>query len=418
MDKQPNKPKVENTYYSDNPFMSNNNRTDLFQQSISTNSINYPFYEAKTSSNNQDTNKMHNPFIFGPFQNNINLNSIQSHLFNRIPDPVNNNAGAFNLGRSNFETSNINPLTDFSSGEQNGNDHSNRINRSLPEQMLTQKGFTFKDSNFPNKKPATLFNSMFQNDLKQGCGFSGNSFAISEVKNYHVCQLDMNNFKIDKDDVLDIYKFICEELVCCFCNDIVYKPKKCQTCDKLFCGPCIDEWKKKDTFCPYKCNKLQVIEPGRTIINILNKIELHCRLCSSVISYEQYTSHLKTCEMNEFSCKGIGCNYKNIKSEIEKHVETCELLTFSCEFCNQQILRKNKEFHKTNECPDYVINCKCKTSMKRKDLLSHSREECVNKIIAEYEVKVSNLENEIKSLKRGNTNEIVQGSKIETNMMN
>ena len=212
--------------------------------------------------------------------------------------------------------------------------------------------------------------------------------------------IDSDILKIDIEDVVPSFKFAAEDFICLICKNIVNEPKKCSSCDKLFCNNCItDGSKKSHNQCPMKCGGTRIDQPGRTILNILSKIEFKCRLCAKITTYEKYSKHLNECENREYKCSGNGCNYKNNLSKMYEHFFKCEYVTQKCILCSIQVLVKDKDNH-INTCEGKIINCKfCSINLKKKELVYHSREKCFSLVVSNYQTKIKGLEKEIEILK-------------------
>ena len=67
--------------------------------------------------------------------------------------------------------------------------------------------------------------------------------------------------------------------VCLQCLDVVIQPKKCKSCEKLFCSKCIDKWTKLDVKhgCP-NCRSVPFKEAkvSRFELESLNELEFKC----------------------------------------------------------------------------------------------------------------------------------------------
>ena len=97
---------------------------------------------------------------------------------------------------------------------------------------------------------------------------------------------------------------------CSNCHHSLEKPFNCLQCDELFCMKCVYEINNKEKnngkegCCPI-CKACPFIFKFNAALNdILNKIEIKCKICGEYIKKKNYQSHLKECK----SYKCIFCN--------------------------------------------------------------------------------------------------------------
>ena len=66
--------------------------------------------------------------------------------------------------------------------------------------------------------------------------------------------MGISDDKIDKKSIEALgEKF--KDLTCTICAELVEKPQQCKNCLHLYCKRCIEEWKKKQNKCPFKCRE-------------------------------------------------------------------------------------------------------------------------------------------------------------------
>ena len=126
----------------------------------------------------------------------------------------------------------------------------------------------------------------------------------------------MNKYELEKYIIKDaFYESIKEELTCSICQSIKVKPVMCTQCQNSFCSSCLDNWNKKSTECPYKCNNPQYTK-CIIINNLLSKLNFKCKNdCGKNIPYDMLENHYESeCKKIDFKqkYKELTIKYKEI----------------------------------------------------------------------------------------------------------
>lgn len=68
-----------------------------------------------------------------------------------------------------------------------------------------------------------------------------------------------------------------ENLDCCICRDILWKPIACHLCETPFCSPCMDQWLAKNpSKCPYQCETYSERKCPPFIAKLLSQLQITC----------------------------------------------------------------------------------------------------------------------------------------------
>lgn len=99
----------------------------------------------------------------------------------------------------------------------------------------------------------------------------------------------MDNFGYDKDRFPNLQG---EMFDCIICSCVVKAAKECSGCGNLFCGTCIDEWKKKNSTCPNRCNGAISPMASRALIGIYNDLDITCSVgCNKTVKLSDIAKH-------------------------------------------------------------------------------------------------------------------------------
>lgn len=143
---------------------------------------------------------------------------------------------------------------------------------------------------------------------------------------------------------------ISSSVVCVICEMIVFKPKQCSSCQNVFCETCINKWMLKDSKCPYKCQASAIVEPGRIVKNIIEKIEFKCANCKTGIPYESYMAHIKICKKEEYVNCPL-CLSKNITTKKKVTQFEDNIL----QKVNGNLISENKKLKEQLKCLESVM---------------------------------------------------------------
>ncbi|UJR11011.1 hypothetical protein I4U23_015195 [Adineta vaga] len=100
------------------------------------------------------------------------------------------------------------------------------------------------------------------------------------------------------------------ELLCSICQNVLWKPVACITCENAFCSKCIHMWIERldvscQTTCPFKCNFNKKRAPP--ILNsLLSKLKIYCVYrdngCQQILNYDVLENHQQTCDYKDIVC--------------------------------------------------------------------------------------------------------------------
>lgn len=87
---------------------------------------------------------------------------------------------------------------------------------------------------------------------------------------------------------------------CVICSDIVIQPKMCNTCDHIFCGPCIAHWTASNKYCPFKCSgkeAMKVVELPNSVKKLYGNLKVICSRegCEEVLPLKDLCYHEMDC---------------------------------------------------------------------------------------------------------------------------
>lgn len=167
--------------------------------------------------------------------------------------------------------------------------------------------------------------------------------------------------KISIDDVSNPRDILLlTSLECPIDNSISLKPVLCKKCETVYCTDCIEEWKKKSSNCPMRCNPIELIEIDKTVLKTqIDKIKVYCPNvnygCLEKINFADYIYHKNTCEY-----KKISCNYCKVEVPgkfISEHLfGECTSYQIECSFCQskQNLITYQSHF---NHCLETIELC-------------------------------------------------------------
>jgi len=180
--------------------------------------------------------------------------------------------------------------------------------------------------------------------------FTYKSFEIIPLSNFNEVM------DIIEDFVFDDNKDLAKEVICTICQNIVYDPCSCNTCQNIFCKKCIDQWIKNSHRCPMRCNQsgfFRSQEIPKITKNIINKIKLKCikysEGCNEPVSYENFFKHLKSCKYIRFKCEY--CEFEGSQEKSIEHSKNCAKSYRECLGCKAKYKKKEFDiFHLKDAC--------------------------------------------------------------------
>lgn len=101
------------------------------------------------------------------------------------------------------------------------------------------------------------------------------------------------------------------ELLCSICQNVLWKPVACATCENSFCVSCLRTWTNKQKLsgnaaCPFNC-KLKEKRAPPILNSFLSKLQIRCAYapngCRETVSYDALEKHEQTCSFEKTPCQ-------------------------------------------------------------------------------------------------------------------
>ncbi|CAF1011521.1 unnamed protein product [Adineta steineri] len=175
----------------------------------------------------------------------------------------------------------------------------------------------------------------------------------------------MDEGNIDRGRIVNS-ELVPEEYFCPICQDLLWKPRSCASCQHLFCEKCLRMWSENPVNrekCPFRCQPFEERRCPPYVQSLLSRLNIHCRNasfgCTAILSYDKLELHEKS---------------------------QCQYLTQRCSDCDQLVLlSKFNEHQQTTElCVPQPIKCTiCQTYFPKALLQNHFYQCC--------EMKINNL---------------------------
>ena len=186
------------------------------------------------------------------------------------------------------------------------------------------------------------------------------------------------------------FKILGDNIICSICQELLYDPVQCESCQNCFCKECITQWIKKSKSCPFKCEKI-IFKGNRFVKNILSILKFKCdNNCDYEIPYLEIEKHYdEDCPKINFKQKYIELlkkyktitKHQNLKFSINHNhilnVMFYNANTFSCDLCRVNL--KDKYGLGCRTC-NFDVCQNCIEKVKEKSLHEHPLELNINKI--------------------------------------
>ncbi|CAF4272312.1 unnamed protein product, partial [Rotaria magnacalcarata] len=121
------------------------------------------------------------------------------------------------------------------------------------------------------------------------------------------------------------------ELICSICQNVLWKPIACTTCENAFCTGCIRTWinkqqQSKQVTCPFNCT-FKEKRPPPILNSLLSKLRVYCAYasngCEEVLSYDALEGHEQTCQYERTPCKICGTPVSNRNTSNKHEARQC-----------------------------------------------------------------------------------------------
>ena len=257
----------------------NNNQNIMNQMMI--NLMNQMIQNMNPNISNSQQNVMNNYGMMNyPTMGNMNMNANQN----------NNNMNCFSMNNANQN----NNMNNFMNMNQNCS-----MNSNLNNKMNDNENYNINSN---NSNESTIIENLSELSLN-----TQNESIYQEKPNYEVSEetkLILNNNQIQRGKLVANKKTVSPTLQCAICMDLVMTPVECETCSKLFCKDCIDNWLKNSNECPNKHPFVKKEKLDDWIKIELGRIFIKCPYigCGSDYAYKHWTKHVKKCR---FKLKGV-----------------------------------------------------------------------------------------------------------------
>ena len=158
---------------------------------------------------------------------------------------------------------------------------------------------------------------------------------------------------LSKERVIDL--LLSDLIICRLCENVLWLPVACQTCETAFCTSCIKTWKietPEPTRCPTDCSEYIQRNCPSTINYILRKLQIFCRYesngCTEILSYNRLETHEEVCDYRLRTCSG--CQEKFIKKNFKEHYNQCPMVSLTCSQCDTVYQRHDEDEHTEIRC--------------------------------------------------------------------
>lgn len=126
------------------------------------------------------------------------------------------------------------------------------------------------------------------------------------------------------------------DLECCICRDLLWKPIACQTCETPFCASCINQWLSNNpNKCPNRCETFIERKCPPFVAKLLAQLQVICLYqmngCKEILMYDALDKHEQDCQYQLQEC--TGCHVKILKKDFNEHEQHCTLIELTCPDC-------------------------------------------------------------------------------------
>jgi len=193
-----------------------------------------------------------------------------------------------------------------------------------------------------------------------------------------------------------------EDFNCTICLNVADEPSRCSSlCGAMFCGDCMKQALQSKKCCP-ACNKTKVTATKDVILrNQIMKQSVYCintnpedqiittktsptkrkaSRCSWIGKYDQLEQHLKECDYQKVKCSYPGCDIFIDRIELDRHKQSCLFQLKHCDYCKIQFNLKSLKDH-LSQCPSRLVKCTCGLSCLAKNLNNHKTNDCPDGVV-------------------------------------
>lgn len=134
-----------------------------------------------------------------------------------------------------------------------------------------------------------------------------------------------NETYILEDEILnkDVLRLFEEVIFCTICKGLLVDAYFCKECQNCFCVSCLDTWKNKSRYCPFKCSNFNVMK-ANIMQKVLSKLKIKCKNgCDIEIPYDNLALHYnKECKNIDYRKKYFELlpKYEKVKENQRKGV--------------------------------------------------------------------------------------------------
>ncbi|CAF0809666.1 unnamed protein product [Didymodactylos carnosus] len=163
--------------------------------------------------------------------------------------------------------------------------------------------------------------------------------------------------------------------LCPICQNILWKPVACKTCENSFCSKCITSWLSKGRgLCPFKCTYRERKCPS-ILLSLLSKLEVDCRYksngCSKIMYYELLEEHEDECQYQMKQCKG--CEQSILLKDLVNHEDECGMVDVICYKCQTIYKQKEMKYHDQIKCLENAMERKMSDALKQQQKMFDER---------------------------------------------
>ncbi|CAF0991205.1 unnamed protein product [Adineta steineri] len=155
----------------------------------------------------------------------------------------------------------------------------------------------------------------------------------------------MDEGNINRDRIVN-GELVPEEYFCPICQDLLWKPRSCASCQHLFCEKCLHMWLENSTNankCPFRCQPFEERRCPPYVQSLLAKLNIHCRNasfgCNAILSYDKLEQHEKS-ECQYLTQRCSECDQLVLVSKLNEHTQVqglCIPQPIKCTICQNYL---------------------------------------------------------------------------------
>ncbi|CAF1063940.1 unnamed protein product [Adineta steineri] len=173
----------------------------------------------------------------------------------------------------------------------------------------------------------------------------------------------MDEGNINRDRIVN-GESVPEEYFCPICQDLLWKPRSCASCQHLFCEKCLHMWLENSTNankCPFRCQPFEERRCPPYVHSLLAKLNIYCKNasfgCTATLSYDKLEQHEKS-ECQYLTQRCSECDQLVLVSKLNEHTQIqglCIPQPIKCTICQNYFPKHFFQNH-FYQCCEMKIN--------------------------------------------------------------